>query len=809
MAKLASLVVDLEVRTAALQKGLEQANKKLDSFGMKANNLGDLIKGAFAFAVIQQGLSQLAGFVAAGTKALAEEEKSVGRLSAAFTALGYDAQKLTPYFNELASQLEEDTLVSGETIRQVQQLMVQFGVAPSAIHNVTKAVLDYSAASGKDAVSATTQLLSAVTSGKDEIAKMGISFETTGDKTKDLTAAAEALEKKFGGTAKGATAGLAGELGRLHKATDDLSKAMAGFLSRTGISGAVMNTLTSAFEGMAYALGEEHEAAKEAEARTNRLTAARERLMKAESDLKTLESERQRLGAGWAKHMDARLARQRALVAEIHMEIAASQAAIAAANQRHVQEAQNMREAAETGQSAEAAALEAQEREKKALEEQEKAAKAAAKAMEKYHKELADAAQKHAEQLKRVLELSRATDAISRGSDTARQQMAQAQSGQTADPRSGFSEFEEALVRSEVALIQEAELRHKAGELERQGLMTEADAALRAANAHRELADRASAAVDAFINAEIEFQAAAREHAEQLRRAIEDAQAAFVGRAQQLVMSGSLGNVAAGAMNGAQAGMAMGPHGAAAGAAAGALMELVAQSSQYAQIQESLNGMMQVLADTVGRVLEPLMPIIELMSIWIEFLAPLGVLFELLAIPLALVFEVLKTFYIGVGNIILGFSNMWNGILDLLSKIPGLNELREDFGIDTSGMEDSLERLSRRTYDAADATEEAADATVELGEAARTATEEILNAPAGFKGLALARYNAADMDEGPGGGAGGSGAGETDLTPTAEEDPVVEVHVNADLRRYVRVEARQGNYARTGSTQPRSLTYDY
>lgn len=47
------------------------------------------------------------------------------------------------------------------------------------------------------------------------------------------------------------------------------------------------------------------------------------------------------------------------------------------------------------------------------------------------------------------------------------------------------------------------------------------------------------------------------------------------------------------------------------------------------------------------------------------------------------------------------------------------------------------------------------------------------------------------------------------LTGSSGDGPVVEVHVNADLERYVSVESRQKSYSRSGSTLPMAVAFDY
>ena len=138
------------------------------------------------------------------------------------------------YSDALADQAEAMSklyAVDDDVIKQSQTLLAQWGGAGAAAEDVTRAVLDYAAAMGVDATTATQDLIRNVESGGVGLAKLGVHFTATGNKGKDLARAVDALGKKFGGAAESDAESL---IGRTHAATlafEDMQKSLGGMLA--------------------------------------------------------------------------------------------------------------------------------------------------------------------------------------------------------------------------------------------------------------------------------------------------------------------------------------------------------------------------------------------------------------------------------------------------------------------------------------------------------------------------------------------------------------------------------------------------
>lgn len=224
-------------------------------------------------------------------KAYAEEEESIRKLSAALTNLGYDSAALTPMLVAQAEAFKRNLAVSDDTVRSIQQLLIRFNVAPKDIQATTKAVLDYSAATGQDAESATMALMRALERGGQGLGKLGIRIKETNDFATNLNNAVAEMGRKFGGAAEAAAGGLSGQLRTLENAQEDLTEAFGLFLSKTGIGTAVIDAATRALNSLTETLtGESIDALRAQEKEANKLTDAQENLTEMTRQLGLMEA---------------------------------------------------------------------------------------------------------------------------------------------------------------------------------------------------------------------------------------------------------------------------------------------------------------------------------------------------------------------------------------------------------------------------------------------------------------------------------------------------------------------------------------
>ncbi|NOJ79901.1 phage tail protein [Myxococcus xanthus] len=293
----------------------------------------------------------------------------------------------------------------------------------------------------------------------------------------------------------------------------------------------------------------------------------------------------------------------------------------------------------------------------------------------------------------------------------------------------------------------------------------------------------------------------ARRLSAELVQAIEDARASIVskvraafGRVNDLVNSFAEGFLAGG----------MNPL---AGIGA-VIMDLLAQSEGFQVLMEMVSTVIQHVADALGAVLVPLQPLVGAIFLVIDavvgaltpvfetlghVLDPLvpplvlvGAIFETLApiltavaqavlmvmTPLQLIagpvlealFKVLKGIAVVILTVAQGLAHVWNGIISAVQAvIRGISKAVEWLGIDslkkfansldrvkvdTNAMGESLQALNDLTWETAEAKARETAEVLRNTEALQKATDALSNVPTAWK-VMLRRYQSQDAQDGP------------------------------------------------------------
>lgn len=197
--------------------------------------------------VTKAAIESVVKFGVDAVKAYAESERVQKQLTRA-------AGEYADALSDQAEALSRKYAVDDDIIKQSQVLLTQWGGVGAATEGVTKAVLNYAAATGQDAVSATSDLIRNVESGGAGLAKMGVHFTATGDKGKDLAAAIGAINKKFGGAAAADADSLIGQTHAADLAFEDLQKNLGGAIAEMVRASGILPKLTSEIRKLTDAL---------------------------------------------------------------------------------------------------------------------------------------------------------------------------------------------------------------------------------------------------------------------------------------------------------------------------------------------------------------------------------------------------------------------------------------------------------------------------------------------------------------------------------------------------------------------------
>ncbi len=174
------------------------------------------------------------------------------------------------------------------------------------------------------------------------------------------------------------------------------------------------------------------------------------------------------------------------------------------------------------------------------------------------------------------------------------------------------------------------------------------------------------------------------------------------------------------------------------------LASLLVDSTQFAALLERINPLLQAAADVVGAFLEPLMPIVTVLS---AALTPaLSVLAQVTGAILLPVMQALFPVFKGLGLVALGvtiaFGHAWNLLASIINKALGWLGVNLKL-IDTGELGEAFQALAAMTWDQA--------------AAAEAATNAMYNIPHGFK-IAMRRFEAATAEPWTPGGTDAAGA---------------------------------------------------
>lgn len=203
------------------------------------------------------GLAGLVSMSKECVRAFNEQEKADKMLARV-------AGENTAVFQRQASVLQQTLGVSDDMAQGLQTMALQFGAAPQQVDGLVRAVLDFSAATGKDASEAMRTLMIGVENGGAGLKKLGVHYKSTGEKGKDLDLATKAIADRMGGAAAASAGTFGGSLARLDQQMGELKEGFGKFIADVFVKSGVIDALTLALTKARAALfGDEEQDAQD------------------------------------------------------------------------------------------------------------------------------------------------------------------------------------------------------------------------------------------------------------------------------------------------------------------------------------------------------------------------------------------------------------------------------------------------------------------------------------------------------------------------------------------------------------------
>ena len=228
---------DLEIRLLLSDKealsrlhaalGQVEAESKKTSSAM---NLG-WANAAAAFYLVSNAIQPVIGFMREAINASAAQEDAVNRLNVSLRNQGIFSETLSQSFQQMAASLQSSTRFSDEAIMKVEQRLISIGnIAPDQVGRVTKAILDFSTATGKDIEASTMAFVQAANGKTTALGKFGLAIDASVPKSQKLDEALRLVEQRFGGAAQADINTYSGAIANFHNSWDDFLEVIGDFI---------------------------------------------------------------------------------------------------------------------------------------------------------------------------------------------------------------------------------------------------------------------------------------------------------------------------------------------------------------------------------------------------------------------------------------------------------------------------------------------------------------------------------------------------------------------------------------------------
>lgn len=247
-AELSKVQTQLKQTETAAKTSAKTASKEFNKAGSEIGASLKQIAGAIGIAF---GAQQIISFGKESIKAFVEAEVNANKLKFAIKQIGNEGQAAFNKLIEQSSKLQDISIFSDDSIQKAQTQLATLGLTSDQIESLTPKILDLASATGTDLGQATDMIIQGINGQTRSLRAVGLEFDATGDKTKNLSILTENLNKFQGATAS-ALETTEGKTRRLENAFDDLKESIGEFLVNQGNQLLdvfdVLSGKTSAFE---------------------------------------------------------------------------------------------------------------------------------------------------------------------------------------------------------------------------------------------------------------------------------------------------------------------------------------------------------------------------------------------------------------------------------------------------------------------------------------------------------------------------------------------------------------------------------
>ena len=221
-------VNEIEKRLGGISesKGLKRLGSSFTSIAVTVTAVNQGLQ------LIGRAYNALARPIQAVVAAAAEQEKVETLLISTLKQKGVFTQELTTSTLAYASALQRQTTFGDESIIAAQRLLIQYGVTTKQLNNVTKATLDFAAATGMDLQSSAALIGRTVGTSTNALSRYGIEMGKITDAGARAEVVISKINKLFGGAAAAEAQSFAGIQKQITNLYGDLYESIGLLLIR-------------------------------------------------------------------------------------------------------------------------------------------------------------------------------------------------------------------------------------------------------------------------------------------------------------------------------------------------------------------------------------------------------------------------------------------------------------------------------------------------------------------------------------------------------------------------------------------------
>ena len=220
---------------ATENSGKEAANKTSKEFNKAGSDIKNTLKDIAVSIGVAFGVSQVISFGKESIKAFAEAEVNANKLKFAVTQIGKEGNAAFQKLIDQSEKLQDISIFSDDDIQKAQTQLATLGLNSKQIEELIPKVLDLASATGQELGSATDSIIQGINGQTRGLRAVGLEFDATSDKTKNLAILTENLNK-FQGSTAAALETTAGKARRLENAFDNLKESIGEDIVTSGNS---------------------------------------------------------------------------------------------------------------------------------------------------------------------------------------------------------------------------------------------------------------------------------------------------------------------------------------------------------------------------------------------------------------------------------------------------------------------------------------------------------------------------------------------------------------------------------------------